>query len=123
MQKSLACLFLIMGLLACSKLRNRTGIACTMEAAISLSVKVKDVNTGRALTDSVLVTATLASKTFTLDPFPPDSVFLGPAEVDGDFVISVTRPRYKSFTSGVVHVSKDKCHVKMEKVTVELSPR
>ena len=102
---------------------NNGGISCTEEYVPGLIVTVKEAETGEFLKEGVVVTATDGDYTEDLDAISDmSSNFYGVWERQGSYILSVYKEGYAEYTSDVIEVSADQCHVITEEVTVELQP-
>lgn len=96
---------------------------CTTEACAGLNITVRNSLSGVLLFDSVVVVATDGAYTETLTAYDPSNpIFSGAYEREGNYTISVNRPRYKPYTYTSIIVQKDACHVMAQQYTVNLLP-
>jgi hypothetical protein len=95
---------------------------CTEEFVYGLNVNVKDAATDAVLQEGVLVKAVDGSYVETLETVESIPTFLGAGERAGSYVITVSKDGYQTFTSPVVTVKADICHVLTETLNVELQP-
>lgn len=102
---------------------NSGSINCTEEYVPGLIVTVKDAETGAILNEGVAVTAIDGDYSEDLEAISEmSSDFYGAFERQGSYIISVYKEGYAEYTSDVIEVGADRCHVITEEVTVELQP-
>jgi hypothetical protein len=105
----------------CEKEDN--GIACTEEARAGLNITIKDAVTNAFLSEGVSVIATDGSYSETLVSFGGvEPVFSGAYEREGNYIITVSKAGYVSYTSEIISVTSDVCHVIPQQRTVLLQP-
>lgn len=110
-------------LLSCSGDDDNDEVICTEEARAGLMVTVKDAVSGANLTQGVTVTAADGNYTEELVNMPEFSVeFIGAYERAGNYILTVTKEGYTTYTSPVIEVGEDICHVIGESVIVQLQP-
>lgn len=97
-------------------------ILCTTEAVAGLNVQVKDAETNQILTEGVLVIAQEDEYSEILMNIEQSSTFIGAWERMGNYTIIVSKEGYQTFTSEVISVETDVCHVIPEIVQVALIP-
>ncbi|MDZ7612767.1 MAG: hypothetical protein U5K51_02825 [Flavobacteriaceae bacterium] len=98
-------------------------IMCTEEARAGLNVTVSlgtmSSNTGEGVT----VLATDGSYTETLTYYnAQDPIFSGAYERSGNYILTISKEGYQTYTSGVISVTRDECHVIQQKIHVVLLP-
>jgi hypothetical protein len=99
------------------------GIVCTEEARAGLNITIKDAITNAYLNEGVSVVATDGSYSETLESFDSaEPVFSGAYEREGNYTITVSKTGYITFTSEVVSVTSDVCHVIPQQRTILLQP-
>ena len=98
-------------------------IACTQEAKAGVNVTVS-LGTQRSITnDGITVIATDGNYTETLQSFNvSDPIFSGAYERIGNYTITITKNGYKSYSSNVITVTRDVCHVIPQQLKVVLIP-
>ena len=102
---------------------NSGSINCTEEYVPGLIVTVKDAETGTILNEGVVITAADGDYSEDLEAISEmSSDFYGAFERQGNYILSVHKEGYAEYTSDVIEVSADRCHVITEEVTVELQP-
>jgi predicted nucleic acid-binding Zn-ribbon protein len=97
-------------------------ILCTTEAVAGLNVQVKDAETNEILTEGVLVIAQEGEYSEILMNIEQSSAFIGAWERMGDYTITVSKVGYQTYTTDVISVETDVCHVIPEIVQVALIP-
>jgi len=97
-------------------------VNCTDVFVYGLNVNVKDAVTDAVLTDGVTVKAVDGSYTEILETVENVSTFVGAGERVGAYTVTVSKEGYQTYTSPVVTVKGDQCHVLTETVNVELQP-
>lgn len=119
--KFLISLFICVALYSCKTGDDSdTGTVCTDIFVYGLNVKVTDAATGGIILNDITVTATDGSYVEELT-FVFDS-FVGAGERAGDYTLEVVAEGYEHFTSNVIRVGEDECHVIPELVELELQP-
>jgi hypothetical protein len=124
MKKLLLILFCMPLLMAttCEEDPLNDQIVCTEQFVYGLNVTVKDVQTNQILTDGVLVTAVEGSYTENLALISVGNSFLGAGERPGNYIITVTKVGYQTYTSGTITLTADVCHVLPQQIEVNLNP-
>ncbi len=99
-------------------------IYCTQEAKAGLNITVKDAVTNEYLSTGVTVIAQDGSYTETLEAFPQSDipVFMGAYERVGTYIFTVSKEGYQTYTSELVTLTADVCHVIPQNFLVELQP-
>ena len=121
MKKLLLILALFPFLLATQCDEDDNGIACTEEARAALNITVKDAETNTYLSEGVSVVATDGIYTETLQSFGgSEPVFSGAYEREGNYTITVSKSGYVTYTSEVISVTSDVCHVIPQQRTILL---
>lgn len=96
---------------------------CTDIFVYGLNVTVKDAVTDATLQEGVLVKAVDGSYVETLQVEEiPSTVFVGAGERAGNYILTVSKDGYQTFTSQVITLTADECHVIGQDITVELQP-
>ncbi|WP_291137567.1 hypothetical protein [Flavobacterium sp. UBA7663] len=123
MKKLLLIIALFPFLLATQCDDEDNGIACTEEARAGLNITVKDAETNVYLNEGVAVVATDGSYSEALISFDvAEPIFSGAYEREGNYTITVSKTGYVTFTSEVVSVTSDVCHVIPQQRTILLHP-
>lgn len=97
-------------------------IICTEQFVYGLNVTVKDAITNSILTEGVVVIArdgTYEEELMNIESF---NTFIGAGERSGNYTLEVTSANYETFTSEVIQVGADECHVIGENVEILLQP-
>lgn len=98
-------------------------INCTQEARAGLNVTVVDAVTHAVLTDGVAVFAMDGMYSETLELIPGSDVFSGAWEREGNYIVTVMKSGYQTYTSETIKVGADVCHVIPHNLTVQLAPQ
>ena len=99
-------------------------VICTQEAKAGLNITVKDAVTNEFLSSGVTVIAQDGSYTETLEAFPQSDipVFIGAFERVGTYTFTVSKEGYQTYTSELVILTADICHVIPQNFVVSLQP-
>jgi hypothetical protein len=117
------CLFFLVFIFLSCKTDNDQGIPCTTEAKAGLNVTVKDAETEFFLYEEVTVVATDGDFSETLQLMGGVSpVFTGAWEREGNYTIEISGAGYESYTSDLIEVVSDECHVIPRFLEVILQP-
>lgn len=123
MKKLLLIIVLLPFLLATQCDKEDNGIACTEEAKAGLNITIKDAETNVYLSDGVSVIATDGSYSETLVSFDvSEPIFSGAYEREGNYTITVSKSGYVTYTSEIITVTSDVCHVIPQQRTILLQP-
>ena len=99
------------------------GIACTEEAKAGLNITIKDAETNLYLSEGVSVIATDGSYSEALISFDVvEPIFSGAYEREGNYIITVSKSGYVTYTSEIITVTSDVCHVIPQQITILLQP-
>jgi len=99
-------------------------IACTEEARAGLNVTVSLGAMSSITGEGVTVVAKDGNYTETLTYFnAQDPIFSGAYERSGNYILTVSKEGYQTYTSGVISVKRDECHVIPQKIHVGLLPQ
>lgn len=121
--KKLLLIIAIFPLLATQCNEDDNGIACTEEARAGLNITIKDSETNAYLSEGVSVVATDGSYSETLQSFDStEPIFSGAYEREGNYTITVSKTGYVTYTSEVISVTSDVCHVIPQQRTILLQP-
>lgn len=117
-------LFLSILAISCNSNDDNDGQTnCTDIFMYGLNVTVKDAVTNVTLQEGVLVKAVDGSYEETLQVEEiPSAVFVGAGERAGNYILTVSKDGYQTFTSQVITLTADECHVIGQEITVELQP-
>lgn len=113
-------LFCLILMTQCDK--DKDPIFCTEEFVYGLSVTVKDANTSLVITENVTVTANEGTYEEELMNIEGMDSFFGAGERPGNYIIEVTGDGYVDFTSEVIRVGSNECHVIPEVIEIMLQP-
>jgi hypothetical protein len=123
MRKFLLIIAIFPLLLATQCNKDDNGIFCTEEARAGLNIIVKDGETNAYLNEGVSVIATDGSYSETLMSFDvAEPIFSGAYEREGNYTITVSKSGYVTYTSEVISVTSDVCHVIPQQRTILLPP-
>lgn len=124
MKKIIVLLFCMPLLLASTcEDENEEDIFCTTEAVAALNVSVSLGASSAITSDGVTVVATDGNYSETLivnDANNP--IFVGAYERQGNYTITVSKDGYQTYTSEIISITRDECHVIPEQVHVVLVP-
>lgn len=96
---------------------------CTLEARAGLNVTVSLNGNPDITADGIAVTARDGNYIEDLFPNIPDTPnFSGAYERPGNYIVTVSKQGYQTYTSSVVRVEADRCHVIPEQLSVNLVP-
>ena len=117
-------LFMSILAISCNSNDDSNGeVHCTDVFVYGLNVSVKDAATNATLQEGVLVKAVDGSYVETLQNEESTStVFVGAGERAGNYVLTVSKPGYETYTSGVITLTADDCHVIPKEIAVVLQP-
>jgi len=113
----ISCSILIF-IFSCNKNHNDDSIACTDLYAYGLNVSVRDADTNLIISEGITVTATDGNYSEEL-MFGIDS-YIGAGERPGNYIITATGLGHQSYTSEVITVEADECHVIGESLEIQL---
>ena len=100
---------------------NDETIFCTTEAVAALNVTVRLGNSTTPTSEGITVVATDGNYTETLQVInTTNPTFIGAFERQGNYTITVSKEGYQTFTSGVISITRDECHVIPELIDVAL---
>ena len=115
--------FLVIMEISCQKdLKTGKGLVCTEQAVSGLTVNVILQNSTILDESGISVIAKDGEYVESLRPYISSSqlYFLGAIERKGNYIITVTKLGYKTFTSNINTVNADSCHVIPQIVNVVL---
>lgn len=123
--KKIILLLFCMPLLLASTCEDETDedIFCTTEAVAALNVSVSLGASSSITSDGVTVVATDGNYSETLvvnDVVNP--IFVGAYERQGNYIITVSKDGYQTYTSEIISITRDECHVIPEQIHVVLVP-
>lgn len=121
MKKIILLLFCTPLLLATTCDNNDKNINCTTEAVAALSVTVSLGESNAHTTEGITVVATDGDYTETLQvEDATNPVFIGAFERQGNYIITVSKEGYQTYTSEMTVITRDQCHVIPELIHVAL---
>lgn len=97
-------------------------IACTEQFVYGLNITVKDANTSNIIIENITVIAQEGEYEETLMNIDGANNFIGAGERSGSYIIQVTGINYQDFTSEMIVVDADECHVIPEILEILLQP-
>ena len=101
---------------------DKEPIFCTEEFVYGLNVTVKDANTSLFITENITIIARDGEYEEQLMTLEGNDNFLGAGERPGSYVLEITAEGYDSYTSEIIQVDSDECHVIPETVEIILQP-
>lgn len=115
-------LFMSILAISCNSSDDNNGATnCTDIFVYGLNVTVKDSLANEILQEGVIVKAVDGIYEETLQSEQSTSaVFVGAGERAGNYVLTVSKPGYETYTSGVITLTADECHVIPKEVAVAL---
>ena len=115
-------LFMSILAISCNSSDDNNGATnCTDMFVYGLNVTVKDSLTNEILQEGVVIKAVDGIYEETLQSEQSTSaVFVGAGERAGNYVLTVSKPGYENYTSGVITLIADECHVVPKEVAVAL---
>lgn len=98
-------------------------IMCTEEARAGLNVTVSLGAMSSLAGTGVTVIAKDGNYSETLNYYNElDPIFSGAYERPGNYILTVSKQGYQTYTSSVISVTRDECHVIPQKIHVTLRP-
>jgi len=97
-------------------------IICTEQFVYGLNVTVRDANTNTIITEGISVIARDGDYEEELMQIESFDDFIGAGERPGNYTIEISGSNYQSFTSEIINVGADECHVIGEVVEFHLQP-
>lgn len=107
----------LFGLTACGT--DPIGQSCTTEARSSVTVKVVDM-AGAIVSDAVVTFTVDGGASTACEQFPGGESYTCGYELDGEFIITVTKGADTKTQSVTVKNEADGCHVDSELITITL---
>jgi len=101
---------------------DKDPILCTEEYVYGLSVTVKDANTNGIISENIIVTAREDEYEEQLMITEGIDNFFGAGERPGNYIIEVIADGYEDYTSEVIQVDANECHVIPEAIEIALQP-
>ncbi|MCK5401132.1 MAG: hypothetical protein KAJ28_05815 [Flavobacteriaceae bacterium] len=102
-------LIFMLFLTTCVKVNN--GIICTEQFVYGLNVTVKNADTNDIITEGITVKAKDGNYEEELMYMDGFNSFIGAGERTGNYIIEITSNNYQTYTSEVIVVGEDECHV------------
>lgn len=102
--------------------QDKEPIFCTEEFVYGLNVTVKDANTNSIITENIAITARDGDFEEQLMTFEGIDHFLGAGERPGNYVLEITAEGYEDYTSEIIQVDSDECHVIPKVLEIMLQP-
>ena len=101
---------------------DKEPIFCTEEFVYGLNVTVKDANTSLFITENITIIAREDEYDEQLMTFEGMDNFLGAGERSGNYVLEITAEGYEDYSSEIIQVDSDECHVIPEVLEIILQP-
>lgn len=119
----LLCCLPLLTATTCNDDDRSDGINCTLEARAALNVTVSLGDSSANVSEGITVVATDGDFSETLQTFiEGDPTFSGAYERTGNYILTVSKEGYQTYTSAAIAVTKDRCHVIPRIVHVTLQP-
>ena len=107
----------------CEDEEDDNQIVCTEEARAGLNVTVSLGTMSSNAGEGVNVVAKDGDYSETLSYYnAQDPIFSGAYERSGNYIITVSKEGYQTYTSDEISVTRDECHVIQQKIHVVLLP-
>ena len=101
---------------------NGDDIICTEQYVYGLNVIVKDANTNDIIIEDITIIATEEDYQEELMIFLGSTNYVGAGERPGNYILEVTSNDYQTYTSSVIEIGADECHVIPEVIEIFLQP-
>jgi len=96
-------------------------IYCTDQLVYGLNVIVLDASTGNPIFQDIQVKAVDGTYQEILELVPGlEYAFVGAGERAGNYVVTITKAGYQTYTSAPIVLTRDECHVIPQSLTVNL---
>ena len=96
-------------------------IYCTDQLVYGLNVIVLDASTGNPIFQDIEVKAVDGTYQEILELVPGlEYAFVGAGERAGNYVVTITKAGYQTYTSAPIVLTRDECHVIPQSLTVNL---
>ena len=96
-------------------------IYCTDQFVSGLNVIVLDASTGNPIFQDIQVKAVDGTYQEILELVPGlEYAFVGAGERAGNYVVTITKAGYQTYTSAPIVLTRDECHVIPQSLTVNL---
>jgi len=100
---------------------NDDQIFCTDQFVYGLNVIVLDASTGNPIFQDIEVKAVDGMYQEILELVPGlEYAFVGAGERAGNYVVTITKAGYQTYTSAPIVLTRDECHVIPQSLTVNL---
>lgn len=100
---------------------NDDQIFCTDQFVYGLNVIVLDASTGNPIFQDIEVKAVDGTYQEILELVPGlEYAFVGAGERAGNYVVTITKAGYQTYTSAPIVLTRDECHVIPQSLTVNL---
>ena len=100
---------------------NDDQIFCTDQFVYGLNVIVLDASTGNPIFQDIEVKAVDGTYQEILELVPGlEYAFVGAGERAGNYVVTITKAGYQTYTSAPIILTRDECHVISQSLTVNL---
>ena len=100
---------------------NDDQIFCTDQFVYGLNVIVLDASTGNPIFQDIEVKAVDGTYQEILQLVPGlEYAFVGAGERAGNYVVTITKAGYQTYTSAPIVLTRDECHVIPQSLTVNL---
>ncbi len=100
---------------------NDDKIFCTDQFVYGLNVIVLDASTGNPIFQDIEVKAVDGTYQEILELVPGlEYAFVGAGERAGNYVVTITKAGYQTYTSAPIVLTRDECHVIPQSLTVNL---
>lgn len=107
----------------CNNDDDTNNIICTQEAKAALNVTVSLGAMNSITGDGVTVIATDGNYSEVLQYYNQnDPIFSGAYEREGNYIITVSKEGFQTYTSEMITVTSDVCHVIPKQIHVALQP-
>jgi hypothetical protein len=97
-------------------------ILCTEEFVFGLSIEVLNADTNEPVVEGITVTARDGMYTEELQLTSDFQFYYGAGERAGNYIITISGDGYNEFTSEMIAVSADECHVITEFRSYSIQP-
>ncbi|WP_353777395.1 carboxypeptidase-like regulatory domain-containing protein [Winogradskyella sp. 3972H.M.0a.05] len=123
--KRILCLLLVFTIVfSCNNDDDNNGdqVICTLVFVYGLDVTIIDSSTNAEITEDITVTAIDGTYQEPLMRVDNSGRFFGAGERAGNYTIEVTGEGYQTFTSEVIEVTADQCHVIPQVLEFTITP-
>lgn len=97
-------------------------INCTTVYIYGLNVKLIDASNSNVITTNVEVKATDGNYEEILMTLEGNETFSGAGERAGNYTLTITSSNYQTYTSDVIAIDRDVCHVIGQSIEISLTP-